>query len=172
MRSTGPSTPRYWVTSGRTNAKPGRRGGCSMSSTGPVMRLSMQTTSAPRPRRNSHRCEPMKPAPPVTRTRIESGRKDGPAADRVVLEAEPTHALGLPHVAPVEDDRPTHQGTHPFQVEELELVPLGHEGKRVGAGGRLVGRVAVGDVGGQLPARIRDRHRVVGPDPRAQREET
>src|SRR2546425_7583237 len=126
MRSTGPSTPMYSVTSCRTNAKPGRPRRCSMFSTEPVMRLSMQTTSAPRPRRNSHRCEPMKPAPPVTRTRIESGRKDGPAADRVGLEAEPTHALGLPHVAAVEDDRPTHQGTHPFQVEGLDIVPLAH----------------------------------------------
>src|SRR5262245_997889 len=103
-----------------------------MFSTEPVMRLSMHTTSAPRPRRNSQRCEPMKPAPPVTRTRIASGGKDGATADRVVLEAEPTHALGLPHVPSVEDDRPTHQRAHSLEIQELELVPLGHQRERVG----------------------------------------
>src|SRR4051812_13980958 len=37
----------------------------------PVERLSMTATSSPRARRASTRLEPMKPAPPVTRARIE-----------------------------------------------------------------------------------------------------
>src|SRR3989441_5631473 len=151
----------YSVTSCRTNAKPGRPRRCSMFSTVPVMRLSMQTTSAPRPRRNSQRCEPMKPAPPVTRTRIASGGQDGTAADRVVFEAEPAHALGLPGIASVEHDGPAHQGAHPLEVQELELVPLGHERERIGAGGGLVGGVAIGDVGRQLPARVGNRDGIV-----------
>src|SRR5215472_5988518 len=35
----------------------------------PVKKLSTQRTSQPCSSRRSHRCEPMKPAPPVTRTR-------------------------------------------------------------------------------------------------------
>ena len=68
----------------------------------------MHTTSQPLARRRSQRWEPMKPAPPVTstRTRRASGGDDRLPADRVVLEAEPPHPLGLPDVAPVEDDPP------------------------------------------------------------------
>src|SRR5579884_3212947 len=47
---------RGWFCSGR------------MLSMRPVWRLSRQITLCPRCTRRSHRCEPMKPAPPVTRT--------------------------------------------------------------------------------------------------------
>src|SRR5713226_5716879 len=40
----------------------------------PVMKLSTQTTSCPSARNRSHRCEPMKPAPPVIRVRMRSSR--------------------------------------------------------------------------------------------------
>jgi hypothetical protein len=39
---------------------------------GPVKKLSKQTRSAPRAVRRSHRCEPRKPAPPVTRMRFST----------------------------------------------------------------------------------------------------
>src|SRR3990172_3480060 len=42
---------------------------CAMLSVLPVRRLSMATTARPSESRRSHRCEPRKPAPPVTRTR-------------------------------------------------------------------------------------------------------
>src|SRR5215469_13757820 len=41
-----------------------------MFSIRPVDRLSAHTTSSPRATRASQRCEPIKPAPPVTRVRI------------------------------------------------------------------------------------------------------
>src|SRR5579884_3579485 len=40
---------------------------CSMLASVPVSRLSTQMTRWPRRRSSSHRCEPRKPAPPVTR---------------------------------------------------------------------------------------------------------
>jgi len=40
----------------------------------PVKKLSRQITWSPRSTRNVHRCDPTKPAPPVTRTRLESTR--------------------------------------------------------------------------------------------------
>src|SRR5712692_7672435 len=87
----------------------------------PVRRLSMQTTSQPFPSRKSQRWEPMKPAPPVTRTRTRaaSGRQDGLASDGVVLEAEPAHALRLVEVATVEDDGAAQEAAEPLEVRYL-----------------------------------------------------
>ena len=78
----------------------------------------------------------MKPAPPVTSTRIGAVLRPGMhglAPDRVVLEAEAAHALGLVDVAAVEDDRPPQHGAQPLEVQELELVPLGDQHHRVRA---------------------------------------
>src|SRR2546422_4928718 len=102
---------------------------CSTLSVVPVERLSRQTTSQPRARRDSERWDPMKPAPPVTRMRMDprrcrSGREDRLAPDRVVLEPQSAHALRLVDVSPVEDERPSHDLTQPLEVQELELVPL------------------------------------------------
>src|SRR6266511_1056318 len=143
----------------------------AMFSSEPVRRLSMQTTSQPFPSRKSQRWEPMKPAPPVTRTftRALSGRQDGLPSDRVILEAEATHALRLPEVAPVEDQGALELAAQPLEVEVLELVPLRHQHHRVGAVGRLVGRVAERDGGRQEPLRIVHGRRVVGADPGAGR---
>src|SRR5688572_30287887 len=110
----------------------------------PVMKLSMPRTSQPRASSDSHRWDPMKPAAPVTTTRIRrsgpspaagSGlnRDDGLAPDRVVFEAEPAHPFRLPDVAAVEHRRPPHHGPQPLEVEELELVPLRDQRHRVDA---------------------------------------
>src|SRR4051794_32457252 len=95
------------------------------------VKLSMPTTSQARASSDSHRWDPMNPAAPVTSTRIialrlvprvgGSGRQDRLAADRVVLEAQAAHPLGLPQVAPVEHDRPAHDAAQPLEVQELEL---------------------------------------------------
>src|SRR5215468_7082414 len=136
----------YSLTSCSTKAKWGSREAAARFSAEPVTKLSAPITSQPRPRRNSVRCEPMKPAAPVTRTRIRGvpalGRHDGLATDRVVLEPEPSHSFGFPQVAPVDDEGAAHHPAQPFQVEELELVPLGDEAHRVGPGGCLVRRIA------------------------------
>ena len=136
----------------------------------PVMKLSMPTTSHPRANRNSHRWDPMNPAAPVTRIRIAlrhrsggSAAEDGLAADRVVLESQAPHPLGFPQVAAVEDHRPPHGGPQPLEVQELELVPLGDQRDRVGAGRPPRRRIAVRHAGGQRRARVGHGHRVVGP---------
>src|SRR4029077_3033021 len=49
---------------------------------------------------------------------------DGRTTDGVVLEAEGPHALGLPEVPTIEHDGPAHHAAQPFEVQELELVPL------------------------------------------------
>src|SRR5437762_972585 len=139
----------------------------AMFSSEPVRRLSMQTTSQPFPSRKSQRWEPRKPAPPVTRTftRALSGREDGLPSDRVVLEAEASHALRLPEIAPVEDHGALELAAQTLEVEVLELVPLRHQHHCVGAVGRLVGRLAEGDGGRQEPLRVVHGRRVVGAYP-------
>src|SRR5271166_5598553 len=47
---------------------------CSMLASEPVSRLSTQITRLPRASSSSHRCEPRKPAPPVTRQVDMRGR--------------------------------------------------------------------------------------------------
>src|SRR6185436_17689083 len=121
-----------------------KRGWCatgSRLSREPVMKLSTPTTSQSRASSDSHRWDPMNPAAPVTSTRIvalrlvpgdrSSGRQDGLAADRVVLEAQPAHPLGLPEVAAVEDHRTAQHAAQALEVEELELVPLRDERHRI-----------------------------------------
>src|SRR5438270_11872987 len=47
---------------------------CSMLCSEPVSRLSTQITRFPRASSSSHRCDPRKPAPPVTRQVATDGR--------------------------------------------------------------------------------------------------
>src|SRR5689334_8279745 len=58
------------MTEPSTKWKAGLGGACFKLSTVPVERSSTAQTSCPCDNRASTRCEPMKPAPPVTRTRI------------------------------------------------------------------------------------------------------
>src|SRR2546426_12615953 len=162
----------YSVTSCSTSVKPPRDAPPTRLSRDPVTKSSMQTTSQSLPRKNSHRCEPMNPAPPVTSTRIAVLRRpDGLAADRVVVEAEPPHAFGLPEVPAIEDDRAPHRRPQSLEVQELELVPLRDEGDAVGPGRRGVRGVGVLDYRRQHLPRVRHGHRVVSADGRAQLDE-
>src|SRR5574341_1046822 len=138
----------------------------AMLSSEPVRRLPMQTTSQPYSRRKSQRGEPMKPAPPVTRTRTPapSGRQDGLPSDRVVLEPEAAHPLRLPEVTPVEDHGTLEQAAQALEVEVLELVPFRHQQQRVRALGRLIRRVAEGHTGRQETLGVVHGRRVVGAD--------
>src|SRR3989442_12182227 len=96
----------YSVTSCSTSVKPPRDAPPTRLSRDPVTKSSMQTTSQSLPRKNSHRCEPMNPAPPVTSTRIAALRSpDGLAADRDGVKADPPHAFALPQVPPTDADR-------------------------------------------------------------------
>src|SRR2546425_5935552 len=155
----------YSVTSCSTSVKLPRDAMPTRLSGDPVTKSSMQTTSQPLPRKNSHRCEPMNPAPPVISTRIADLRAaDGLAADRVVLEAQAPHALSLPEVPTVEDDRAPHRGPQPLQIQELELVPLRDERDPVGARRRGVRGVGVLDDRRQHLTRVRHGDRVVRAD--------
>lgn len=79
-----------------------------MLSQEPVLRLSRQTAFTPLSRRRSHRCDPMKPAPPVMRAVRDErfAKRDGFLITRLsyirwtsYLEwsngAEPVHSTGL-----------------------------------------------------------------------------
>src|SRR5713226_5771132 len=145
----------------------------AMFSGEPVRRLSTQTTSQPCARRKSQRWEPRKPAPPVTRifTRALSGRQDGLPSDRVVLEAEAPHAVGLPEVAPVEDHGVLEQAPQALEVEVLEFVPLRDQHHRVRAVRRFVRRIAEGHAGRQERLGVVHGHGIVGADPGPRRVE-
>src|SRR5436190_23992147 len=163
----------YSVTLWRTSLNPGRAWNGATLSGDPVTKLSIQTTSQPCPRRNSQRWEPMNPAPPVTSARIAGvGGQDGLAADRVVLEAQAPHSLGLPQVAAVEDHRPAQDREEPLEVEELEFVPLGDEGDRVGVGRGGVRRVAIDDARRQHALGVLHGDGVVSADLGAELDET
>src|SRR5215475_12595665 len=74
--STGPSSSSGSITSWFTNSKLSSRR-WSMFFSDAVSRLSTQTTRWPFARRKSLRCEPMKPAPPVTTTVLTDGQVSG-----------------------------------------------------------------------------------------------
>src|SRR5687767_3934374 len=85
----------------------------AMLAIAPVRRLSMATTESPRSSRASHRCEPMKPAAPVTTILDMSDC-------RTALEE--TADEGEPHDFDVERDGPV------FDVVEVELDTLFERG--------------------------------------------
>src|SRR5690349_4041280 len=113
---------------------PGAPKRCSMLCTVPVTRLSSTTTWSPRASSASHRCDPMKPAPPVTTTR----RISAPSvpADSGVGEAAPAQRFTVEQVASVDYRALTHRLADLVEVEPLELVPLGQHDE----GGRPVAR--------------------------------
>src|SRR5438445_11156825 len=98
----------------------------------PVMKLSSARTRLPRASKASHRCEPMKPAPPDTTARSLV------AADTPIGETQLAHHHGIVDVAPVHDHRPAHGPFQSRQVEVPELVPLGDHHEGVGAVRRAV----------------------------------
>src|SRR4051794_39510149 len=136
--STRPLTWTKLVTSCSTNTKPFSPKRWEMLSIDPVSRLSMATTSSPRASSASQRCEPRKPAPPVTTTRATL--RSAPP-DAVVREAAPADCGRIEQVPGVDDAALGHQAADLVEVEPPELVPLGQhqEDGRV-----LAGRVRIG----------------------------
>ena len=87
------------------------------------------TTWSPRASSARHRCEPRKPAPPVTTTRAHSGRPMP-----VVGEAAPAHGRRVEEVAGSRRSAgPVSSAAHLVEVEPAELVPLGEHGHHLGA---------------------------------------
>src|SRR5712692_3073136 len=100
----------------------------------PVMKLSSASTRMPRFSRASHRCDPMKPAPPeMTALCLLLV-----AADTPISETEIAHHLRVVDVAAVDDHRPAHRGFDAAEVEPAELVPLRDHNQRVGARSEVV----------------------------------
>src|SRR5260370_33428338 len=84
------------------------------------MKLSSASTRRPRASNASHRCEPMKPAPPETTALSFFALV---AANASIGEAMPAHDGGGVDVAPVHDHRPAHGGLQAPRVEVAKLVP-------------------------------------------------
>src|SRR5713226_4959438 len=128
----------------------------------PVMKLSSASTRMPRFSRASHRCEPMKPAPPETTALCLLLV----AADTPIRETEIAHDLRVVDVAPVDDYGPAHRGFDAAKVESAELVPLRDNNQRVGARREVIRISRVLDLG-QLDSRTFHRGGIVGPNLRA-----
>src|SRR6476659_6283622 len=107
----------------------------------PVIRLSRQTTSSPRSSSRSQRCEPRKPAPPVTTTRATSGPTDALIDEPAAQEGGAIH-----QVAGVDHPLGGHGLADLAGVPPLEPGPRGEDGEDLGAGTGGVG------VGGDLDA--------------------
>ena len=73
----------------------------------------------------------MNPAPPET---TALGRDALLAANAAIGETQVPHSCRLIDVAPIHDDRPTHQPVYARHVELPELIPFRDKDKSVGAG--------------------------------------
>src|SRR5438105_14677276 len=89
------------------------------------MKLSRASTRTPLASNASHRCEPMKPAPPET-TALGLF-----AANAAIREAQALHQNRVVDVATVDDHRTAHQLLDARHVQLPELVPLGDPDERV-----------------------------------------
>src|SRR5260370_15038679 len=102
----------------------------------PVMKLSSASTRMPRSSRASHRCDPMKPAPPETTARSWVVRLV--AADTPIRETEIAHHLRVVDVAAVHHHGPAHRTFDAAAVEPPELVPLRRNHQPIGARGEVI----------------------------------
>src|SRR6202022_4081435 len=159
MYRTSPSTSTRSLTLAWRNSK----SGCSTSprrlSFETVMKLSSASTRMPRASRASHKCEPMKPAPPETTARSFVLV----AADTPVREPELAHCGRVVDVAPVHDHRHPHRRLDTVEVEVAKLVPLRDDDQRIAAVGDAVRIAHVLDLR-QLDARAFHGRGIVGAD--------
>src|SRR5438477_293409 len=116
-----------WLTSAWRNSNSGLPCKGSRLSAEPVMKLSRARTLTSRSSSAAHRWEPMNPAPPET---TALGRDALLAANAAIGETQVPHSCRLIDVAPIHDDRPTHQPVYARHVELPELIPFRDKGKR------------------------------------------
>src|SRR5215213_7846115 len=81
---------------------------CSMLFSEPVSRLSTQMTRCPRSSSASHKCDPRKPAPPVTREVGMAGNLSLPSAAKDQPRGRRPRGAGL--IAPSDRDAHPHRG--------------------------------------------------------------
>src|SRR6185437_12826676 len=92
----------------------------------------------------SARCEPRKPAAPVMTTFIRWSGDDRPA-NRMVVEPHRRHPIQRIQVAAVDDDRTLERLLDACEVRVAVLIPVGHDGERVGAGESVLAGRRKGD---------------------------
>src|SRR5581483_1502348 len=124
----------------------------------PVEPLSMQMTWSPRFKKLSHRCEPMKPAPPVISTLAIA-----PSYGEV-SKAHFAQIFRIVNIAPVENDGLLQQLLDEREVRAAEFVPFGHDKKRVGALEGVVIAAEIADAIAEDLFRFVHRFRVVRMD--------
>src|SRR5713226_6938217 len=105
----------------------------------------METWSAFDATSASIKCEPIKPAPPVTRILIKCPLLDRVPSDRVVAEVERFHQFRIIQVPAVEYHRLFQFRPDALEVGMPELVPLSQDQQRVGVLEGLVVGFVVGD---------------------------
>src|SRR5438309_6837207 len=121
------------------------------------MKLSRASTRTPLASNASHRCEPMKPAPPET-TALGLF-----AANAAIRETQASHEPRVVDVAAIDDDGIAHQLLDPRHVQLPELVPFRDEDERVSTGGHRIRVLQIRDLGEQDPGSP-DRRRRIGPN--------
>src|SRR5580704_10629608 len=90
---------------------------CSMFASEPVSKLSTQITLCPRASSSSHRCDPRKPAPPVTRQELTAAKLSDSS-----LYAARCKAATKEHLT----DQPTASADHPRRLTDsgIEIAEL------------------------------------------------
>src|SRR5690348_9853114 len=135
-----------WLTSACLNSKSGLPLRWCRLSCEPVMKLSRASTRMPCASNASHRCEPMKPAPPETTAR---GFWALFAANAAIRESQASHHRWIVDVAAVDHDGPAHQLLDPRHVELSKLVPFRDQNQGVGPRRHLICVLAIFHAGQQ-----------------------
>src|SRR6266511_3190147 len=82
-------------------------------------------------------------------------------SDTKIIEPRRDHAFDIIKISAIEDKWTFHQLAQFFHIEQLELAPLGDDHQGIGLLSRLIGTLAIGDVGEDAPG-ILHRSGVVG----------
>src|ERR1044071_8859955 len=102
----------------------------------PVERLSITRTRAPLANKAAVRCEPIKPAPPVTRAIPDSDINS--ASYSHVFKSHFSNVRWIVDIPKISNSRGLHQVANPFHIQGPKLVPLSYENEHVRTGNRLV----------------------------------
>src|SRR5512138_752892 len=133
----------------------------------PVKKLSTQITSWPSARSRSQRCEPMKPAPPVTSIRMPlplSAATVAVAPERDIAETSSLHPVRLVQVAAIHHNRALQGALDPLEIRVAILVPVGDDDQCVAVGQNLILISTVSDLVAKMFLRLLQGLRIVGTD--------
>src|SRR2546423_14471009 len=117
----------------------------------PVERSSITRTRAPCSLKAEAMCEPIKPAPPVTRATPERGIL---AAYSDVFKTHLAHISGVIDIAKISDPRRAHRSANSVHVEGPELIPFSYKHKDLRSVRRFVFVISILDLRQNLPGLI------------------